>query len=86
MRRSAWLTSVLALCVLMLASTACADIALGTIVAIAGQRVTIVDGNGNRITFTIGTDYSLKTGDQIRIEFSRVGDALLATSVQLIQR
>lgn len=63
-----------------------ADTATGKVVAITGQRVTITDNRGQQRTFTIPDAAQLSLGASIRIDYTNLGDAFVASSVTILQR
>ena len=79
-----WLIMMLFL--LMFPVSGYADTVSGQIVEIVGQRVTILDEKGKEVTLTVEQAGSLQGGHKVQVEFSQVGDALLATKVQIIQQ
>lgn len=62
------------------------DTLTGRIVEIVGQRVTVTNDKGEAITLTITQSNQLAPGNTIQIEYTQVGDALLASSVTIINQ
>jgi len=79
------LRSLIVSFLLLFPVSAYADTVSGMVVDIIGQRVTILTDSGEEVTLTVEESESLQVGDEVQIEFSPVGDALLATDVQHLQ-
>ncbi len=62
------------------------DTLTGRIAEIVGQRVTVTNDKGEAITLTITQSNQLAIGNTIQIEYTQVGDALLASSVTIINQ
>jgi hypothetical protein len=59
----------------------------GLVVAIVGQRVTVVDAStGAQVTFSVATAATLAPGDQIRVTHVPAGDALRAVAVTKLSK
>jgi hypothetical protein len=69
---------------LLISTPSYGDTTIGKIVDIVGQRVTITNEKGQALTFTIPQADQLTLGEKIKIEYTQVGDASLASSVTKI--
>jgi hypothetical protein len=59
----------------------------GVVVAIVGQRVTVVDAtSGAQVTFSIAAASTLAPGDRIRVTHVPAGDALRALAVTKLSK
>jgi hypothetical protein len=69
------------LCICSLGTFALPASIAGVIVEIAGQRLTIVDATGARVTFAVSTVPALLVGERVRIDYITADDAKHATSI-----